>query len=238
MNKKIMMSAALALCLSAGVTSFAAVPEGGVLLDKEGAPLEAEMTTPPKMESAPMPAKSAEVLSAMAELDHSSAAVVRFTVTTDGTTKDAEVTESSGKAVLDQYALDAVKNWTLRPARNKGNTIAAQVSVPIRFTSMKVVKVAVPKFQPDVKKSEAVKDLLQKHPDGALSVKVTLYVDSEGKPSDVKGLGPTYDFLSEKERTALREYAEKWVSAWTFEAAQNGDGQKIGSDAILVVSLK
>jgi TonB family protein len=50
----------------------------------------------------------------------------------DGRVKDANVKTSI--PMLDEAALQAVRQWTFRPATAKGDSIAVWVSVPVRFT--------------------------------------------------------------------------------------------------------
>lgn len=50
-----------------------------------------------------------------------------------GTPQDVTVKQSSGYAVLDRCALEAVQRWRFTPARRGGQTVAATVEVPVRF---------------------------------------------------------------------------------------------------------
>ena len=43
------------------------------------------------------------------------------------------VAASSGYAILDEAALNAVKKWRFTPARRGGMPVAARVQVPVRF---------------------------------------------------------------------------------------------------------
>ncbi|MHB1333441.1 MAG: TonB family protein [Sulfuriferula sp.] len=59
--------------------------------------------------------------------------VVRAEVSVDGDCLQARVEKSSGYAVLDQAALEAVKQWRFLPARRGNQTVAAWVEVPVTF---------------------------------------------------------------------------------------------------------
>jgi protein TonB len=50
-----------------------------------------------------------------------------------GTPQDVTVKQSSGYAVLDRCAMEAVQRWRFTPARRGGQTVAATVEVPVRF---------------------------------------------------------------------------------------------------------
>ena len=78
--KRILISLSAALLLSSGI-SQASVPQGGYFLDKDGVPLTEEMQTKPSLKSNPMLPQSGAVHAAMESLPHSSATVIRMTVT-------------------------------------------------------------------------------------------------------------------------------------------------------------
>lgn len=59
--------------------------------------------------------------------------LVRAEVSVEGNCLQARVEKSSGYAVLDQAALEAVKQWRFLPARRGGQTVAAWVEVPVTF---------------------------------------------------------------------------------------------------------
>jgi|GEM_PF-6869181 len=59
--------------------------------------------------------------------------VVRLQVLADGTVDSAAIQETSGHALLDDAALEAVAQWTFEPARRAGQPVAALLDVPIRF---------------------------------------------------------------------------------------------------------
>jgi protein TonB len=51
----------------------------------------------------------------------------------DGTVVEATVRRSSGYAILDEAALEAVRRWVFVPARQGQTAIEAVVTVPIKF---------------------------------------------------------------------------------------------------------
>ncbi len=59
--------------------------------------------------------------------------VVRVEVSVGGDCLQARVEKSSGYALLDQAALEAVKLWRFLPARRGNQTVAAWVEVPVTF---------------------------------------------------------------------------------------------------------
>ena len=60
--------------------------------------------------------------------------LLRVTVTETGEAAVVLVSQSSGYALLDQSALQAVKNWQFVPARFNNHAVVAEVTVPVRFT--------------------------------------------------------------------------------------------------------
>jgi protein TonB len=54
-------------------------------------------------------------------------------VTADGRAGSVRLAQSSGFALLDAAALQAVRRWTFEPARNLGLAVASHVEVPVRF---------------------------------------------------------------------------------------------------------
>ena len=52
---------------------------------------------------------------------------------TNGTVGDLKIKESSGYALLDKSALDAVKSWKFEPGRKIGKPTTMWVDVPIKF---------------------------------------------------------------------------------------------------------
>jgi protein TonB len=59
--------------------------------------------------------------------------VVRVSVQSDGKVGNAVVSKSSGHKVLDEAALEAVKNWRFRPAQRAGQAVNATLDVPVVF---------------------------------------------------------------------------------------------------------
>jgi protein TonB len=59
--------------------------------------------------------------------------LLRVRVSPDGRPATISVQKSSGRDVLDQAAVEAVRGWTFVPARQGGEAIAGWVSVPIVF---------------------------------------------------------------------------------------------------------
>jgi protein TonB len=58
---------------------------------------------------------------------------LEFTVSTDGTTRDAEVRESEPAGTFDRAALDAVKRWRYEPRVVDGNVVEQRVQARLRF---------------------------------------------------------------------------------------------------------
>lgn len=54
-------------------------------------------------------------------------------VKTDGTPLSVAISRSSGSAILDESALDAVKQWRFIPAKRSGQLVQANVIVPVEF---------------------------------------------------------------------------------------------------------
>lgn len=60
--------------------------------------------------------------------------LLQVTVSETGQTVVVVVLQSSGYALLDQSAVQAVKNWQFVPARANQQAVTAQVTIPVRFT--------------------------------------------------------------------------------------------------------
>lgn len=60
--------------------------------------------------------------------------IVRVSVDEAGLPCHAAIRDSSGHAVLDEAALDAVRTWRFSPARRDGQAVASAVDVPVRFS--------------------------------------------------------------------------------------------------------
>jgi len=58
---------------------------------------------------------------------------LRALVLADGTVRNVEIATSSGSAVLDQAAVDAVRRWRFAPAARDGVPIDAYVTLRIRY---------------------------------------------------------------------------------------------------------
>lgn len=61
--------------------------------------------------------------------------LLKVRVRADGTCGQVEVSQSSGHEVLDEAALEAVRNWRFSPAKRGGQAVESWVSVPIHFKS-------------------------------------------------------------------------------------------------------
>ena len=55
-------------------------------------------------------------------------------VLTDGRAGEVRIKKSSGYALLDQSALNAVRAWRFEPARKMGAPLVMTVDIPIRFS--------------------------------------------------------------------------------------------------------
>ncbi|CAA7611397.1 putative TonB family protein [Magnetospirillum sp. LM-5] len=60
--------------------------------------------------------------------------VVRVGIDETGQTCHVAVRDSSGHAVLDEAALETVRQWRFSPARQGGRAVASAIDVPIRFS--------------------------------------------------------------------------------------------------------
>ena len=54
-------------------------------------------------------------------------------VKTDGTPMKVAVSRSSGSSILDEAALEAVRQWRFVPAHRRGEVVQANVLVPVEF---------------------------------------------------------------------------------------------------------
>jgi len=59
--------------------------------------------------------------------------LLRVQVTADGHSAGISVQQSSGHEMLDEAAIEAVKNWTFIPAKRGDTPVASTVTVPINF---------------------------------------------------------------------------------------------------------
>lgn len=237
MNKRSITTLALALFLGLSSTSYAAVPESGVYLNKDGTPVSEAEQTPPQLVSHTMPPQTAAVQNAMALLPHSSAAYVEFTVNEFGQTEDASIRQSSGSVILDEYAVTAVQGWTFKPARQGDRNVSAAVSVPVRFVSTMVALPAAPKTQPMKEVPQKVRTLLDGQ-EGGLDVPLLVRVTSDGSVESAEAAPWDGSLLSGSDQKTIQAFAAKCVQDWTFTPAQNPDGEAIVSTATVIVHLQ
>ena len=59
--------------------------------------------------------------------------LLRVVVLPSGRAADVTLRTTSGSALLDRAARDAVKDWRFRPAKRSGQTVVGWVDVPVRF---------------------------------------------------------------------------------------------------------
>jgi protein TonB len=59
--------------------------------------------------------------------------LVAVEILPDGRVGNTKIRKSSGYAILDQSAVQAVKPWKFEPARKKGKPFAIWVELPIKF---------------------------------------------------------------------------------------------------------
>jgi protein TonB len=59
--------------------------------------------------------------------------LLEVNVTPEGTAREVSVATSSGSSLLDDAALDAVRQWKFIPARSGGEIVEAKVIVPVEF---------------------------------------------------------------------------------------------------------
>ncbi len=60
--------------------------------------------------------------------------MVKCTIDNQGNVTETAVTKTSNEA-FDKYAVDAIKKWKFKPARQDGNPITVQVTIPIKFVA-------------------------------------------------------------------------------------------------------
>jgi protein TonB len=58
--------------------------------------------------------------------------MVKCAIDSQGNVTETSVTKSSNEA-FDKPAMDAVKKWKFKPARQDGNPVAIAVTIPIKF---------------------------------------------------------------------------------------------------------
>ena len=59
--------------------------------------------------------------------------LVAAEISTDGSVRSVRVEKSSGYAMLDRSALEAVKTWTFQPGTKMGQPVVMWVKVPVKF---------------------------------------------------------------------------------------------------------
>lgn len=67
--------------------------------------------------------------------DHgvSGVVMVKCTVDEQGNVAETSISKSSNEN-FDKYAVEALKKWKFKPARQDGNPVAMQVTIPVKFT--------------------------------------------------------------------------------------------------------
>ena len=123
--------AALSLALVAFPAAAADAPRPAPGAMEIGA-LEMRTTVrpvPPAYQHTPVPRYPADVRRRGLE----GVVVLSVLVRSDGRVEEARVAASSGIAVLDEVALDAVRKWTFVPARQGGRPVESVVEVPVKF---------------------------------------------------------------------------------------------------------
>ena len=230
--KKLILTSLLTLALAASAS--AAVPSGGVYLDKDGTPLTEAQQVPPSLRSHKMAPQNAAIQEAMAALPHSTSTLIALTVTEDGTAANASVAQSSGSIILDQYAIDSVNLWQFRPAKRGDRSVSTSVTIPLRFISTMISVPAAPASQVLKDMSDEVREAAERNRHPVLTVKVYIKSDGtmDGAPEVLKDETlPTADFK------ILSKYVVSSVKSWTFTPARNPSGDAIGSAILISVQL-
>lgn len=230
--KKLILTSLLTLALAASAS--AAVPTGGVYLDKDGTPLTEAQQVPPSLKSHKMAPQNAAIQEAMAQLPHSTSTLIALTVTEDGSAANASVAQSSGSIILDQYAIDSVNLWQFQPAKRGDRSVSTNVTIPLRFVSTMIAVPATPAAQVLKDMSDEVREAAERNNHPVLTVKV--YVNSDGTmdgaPEVVKD-----EQVSSADFKTLSKYVTASVKTWTFTPAQNPDGEAIGSEVLIPVQV-
>lgn len=89
--------------------------------------------TPPGFDAAYLNNPAPAYPSAARRLGLEGTVLLRVQVSASGAPQQVEIVQSSGIALLDEAALNAVKNWSFIPARRGDEPTAAAVEVPVRF---------------------------------------------------------------------------------------------------------
>lgn len=230
--KKLILTSLLTLALAASAS--AAVPASGVYLDKDGTPLTEAQQVPPSLKSHKMAPQNAAIQEAMSQLPHSTSTLITLTITEDGTAANASVAQSSGSIILDQYAIDSVNLWQFQPAKRGDRSVAASVTIPLRFISTMVSVPAAPASQVLKDMSDEVREAAERNNHPVLTVKV--YVNSDGTMDGAPEVMKD-EQISGADFKTLSKYVTASVKTWTFTAAKNPDGEAIGSEVLIPVQL-
>lgn len=231
--KKLLIALTAVLAFGSGVAD-AAVPEGGYFLDKNGVPLTKEQSTPPKPKTRPMPPTGPLVYDAVKTLPHSSSTIIHLIVNEDGLPVEPAVTQSAGSVILDEYAVNSVKNWTFFPAKMGDKAVKSKASVPVHFRSLMVATPSTVKTQPMKTPSASVKEAAERNHHPLMHVSVLIESDGTIKKTPV---ALENEQLGKEDFKLLARYAEKCVRDWTFTPAVNPDGEIIPEETVLTVHL-
>lgn len=231
--KKLLIALTAVLAFGSSVTD-AAVPEGGYFLDKNGVPLTKEQWTPPAHKTHPMLPMNRLVYDAVKTLPHSSSTIIHLIVNEDGLPVGPAVAQSAGSVILDEYAVNSVKNWTFVPAKMGDKAVKSEASVPVHFRSLMVATPSAVKTQPMKTPSAAVKEAAERNHHPLMHVSVLIEADGTIQETPV---ALENEQLSEEDFKLLARYAEKCVRDWTFTPAVNPDGEIIPEDTVLAVQL-
>lgn len=230
--KKLILTSLLTLALAASAS--AAVPSGGVYLDKDGTPLTEAQQVPPSLKSPKMAPQTTAIQEALASLPGNRLVLIMLTVTEDGNATNISVMNSSGSVILDQYAVESVEHWQFQPAKRGEKTVSSSASVPIRLISTMVSVPAAPASQVLKDMSDEVREAAERNRHPVLMVKVYIKSDGtmDGAPEVLKDETlPTADFK------ILSKYVVSSVKSWTFTPARNPSGDAIGSAILISVQL-
>ena len=230
--KKLILTSLLTLALTASAS--AAVPAGGVYLDKDGTPLTETQQVPPSLKSYKMAPQNAAIQEAMSQLPHNTSTLIALTVTEDGTAANVSVAKSSDSVILDQYAVDSVEHWQFQPAKRGEKAVSSSAKVPILFISTMVSVPAAPASQVLKDMSDEVREAAERNDHPVLTVKV--YVNSDGAMDGAPEVMKD-EKLSGADFKTLSKYVAASVKSWTFTPAQNPDGEAIGSEVLIPVQV-
>lgn len=59
--------------------------------------------------------------------------LLRTRVLPNGRCDEFELVQSSGYALLDRAAMEAVRKWRFRPARRGDEQVSSRIEIPVRF---------------------------------------------------------------------------------------------------------